>query len=120
MPVTDPIQKWAHLKPNQYCQLEVYPGGGHWWLNSAGMFHRVDENGVQDGPAVIWYDGTQAWFLNGKHHRLDGPAYIYLDGSQEWFLDDVPLTHQEWTQDIRVIEYHSKTQEGAESWLTRL
>ena len=30
----------------------------------------------EDGPAVIFADGTPSWFLNGKLHRLDGPAVI--------------------------------------------
>lgn len=27
-----------------------------------------------DGPAIIWADGTREWVVNGQHHREDGPA----------------------------------------------
>jgi ribosomal protein L24E len=52
------------------------------WKNEIGEYHRLD------GPACIWADGTQAWFVNGKYHRLDGPAYIGKDGTQSWFVND--------------------------------
>ncbi len=50
-----------------------------WLLN--GNYHR------EDGPAVIWANGTQEWHLNGKRHREDCPAYIGADGTQEWWLN---------------------------------
>jgi len=31
------------------------------WKNENGYFHR------EDGPAVIYPDGTQYWYINGKH-----------------------------------------------------
>ena len=30
----------------------------------------------EDGPAMIWADGSQAWYRHGKCHREDGPAHI--------------------------------------------
>ena len=45
-----------------------------------GKFHR------EDGPAVIYYDGSEFWYLNGKLHREDGPAVIYSNGTKEWHL----------------------------------
>ena len=33
-----------------------------------------------DGPAVVWNDGSEEWWVNGKRHRLDGPAVILLSG----------------------------------------
>jgi hypothetical protein len=53
--------------------------GEFWYLNNE--LHR------EDGPAVIYVDGTQVWHLNGKMHREDGPAIIYADGAQEWFIN---------------------------------
>jgi len=40
----------------------------------------------EDGPAVIFHDGTLYWCKHGKVHRdyEDGPAVIYADGSREW------------------------------------
>lgn len=28
----------------------------------------------EDGPAMIYQDGTEIWYQNGKRHREDGPA----------------------------------------------
>ena len=39
----------------------------------------------EDGPAVIWPDGTRHWYWHGKPHRGDGPAKIRSDGKQEWY-----------------------------------
>jgi len=44
-----------------------------------GKLHR------EDGPAVIYYDGSQCWYKDGKCHRKNGPAVIYSDGSLFWF-----------------------------------
>ena len=51
------------------------------WVNEEGQFHR------DDGPAVIWPDGTKIWFQNDKKHRDNGPAVIWADGTEEWFLN---------------------------------
>ena len=37
-----------------------------WYVN--GKIHR------EDGPAIIYDDGSWSWFYNGFCHRLDGPA----------------------------------------------
>lgn len=49
--------------------------------NNHGLFHR------NDGPAVIYPDGTQHWYRNGQFHRDDGPAITYQDGAQFWYLN---------------------------------
>lgn len=38
------------------------------YCNEHGQLHRTD------GPARIFPDGYQAWYLNGKRHRTGGPA----------------------------------------------
>ena len=53
----------------------------HRWCDVNGQRHRLD------GPAVIWADGTQAWYMNGQRHRLDGPAFIWADGTQAWWVN---------------------------------
>ena len=50
-----------------------------WWV-----YHR------EDGPAVIWKDGSQFWYLNGDYHRKNGPAIIWKDGSKHWYKNGVP------------------------------
>lgn len=41
-------------------------------------------------------DGTRYWWNDsGSLHREDGPAVVYYDGSKEWFLDGEKLTQIE-------------------------
>ena len=51
--------------------------------NSKGHLHR------EDGPAIIFPDGTQYWHRNGEFHRDDGPAIIYPDGRQHWYRNGI-------------------------------
>ncbi len=39
--------------------------------NAEGKYHN------EDGPAIIWCNGSAEWYINGKKHREDGPALIY-------------------------------------------
>lgn len=47
-----------------------------WWLD--GVVHR------DDGPAIIFKDGTRVWYQHGKIHRENGPAIEHPDGGTEW------------------------------------
>lgn len=98
-------EKWAHLKPNQYCTLKMEYRGYYCWVNPRGQYHRVDANGIQDGPALISPLGQQTWFLNEKRHRIEGPAVICPDGTTRWYLDGNKLTQEQWAQDTRVIHH---------------
>jgi hypothetical protein len=51
------------------------------WFNDKGQLHR------EDGPAEI-RDGTKAWYINGKLHRIGGPAIICTDGTKCWYVND--------------------------------
>ena len=62
-------------------------GGQKWYLD--GKLHR------EDGPAVIWADGTEEWWLNGKLHREGGPAVIWPSGAQAWWLNGNRVTEEE-------------------------
>ena len=61
-------------------------------LDAGGIFQYEryeirDRNGQlhrDNGPAVIYPDGTQLWYRNGKRHRDDGPSAVYPDGTQYW------------------------------------
>ncbi len=54
--------------------------------NPQGQLHR------EDGPALIYDNGTQHWFQNGKRHREDGPSRIWPDGIQYWYLNNQKVT----------------------------
>jgi hypothetical protein len=60
----------------------IYKNGSKEWYIN-GKHHR------EDGPAIIYYNGTKHWFHNGKHHRVDGPAIEWDDGEVEWYIDNV-------------------------------
>lgn len=40
----------------------------------------------EDGPARIYYNGTQEWYRYGQLHRSNGPAVIYPDGGVEYWM----------------------------------
>ena len=56
--------------------------GNKRWFNEHGQLHRTD------GPALIYPDGDQLWYINGKLHRTDGPAAISADGHNAWYIND--------------------------------
>jgi hypothetical protein len=57
----------------------VYPGGVQAWYRN-GLRHRVG------APAVVYPGGVQAWYRNGLRHRVGGPAVERADGSREWWV----------------------------------
>ena len=42
-----------------------------------------------------------AWVLNNQVHREDGPAVIYDDGSRYWYLNAVSYTEAEFNEAIK-------------------
>ena len=72
----------------------IYPDGTQYWFIS-GKLHR------ENGPAVIYPDGRQYWYINGDRHREDGPAVIYPDGEQYWYINfhDVTNKIKKWAKD---------------------
>ena len=49
------------------------------YRNAAGEYHRTA------GPAVVYCNGEQHWYQNGKLHREDGPAMIHPNGAEFWY-----------------------------------
>jgi hypothetical protein len=49
----------------------------------------------KNGPAIIWINGTKAWFLNDKRHREDGPAVEYANGNKSWYVEGKLLDPKE-------------------------
>jgi hypothetical protein len=52
------------------------------YLNKDGLLHK------EDGPAIIWNDGSVEWFFDGRRHREDGPALILNNKSEFWYNRD--------------------------------
>jgi hypothetical protein len=65
------------------------------YLNENDQLHRLD------GPAVEFYNGTKAWYINGLSHRLDGPA-IEHNGNKFWYING--LSHR---LDGPALEYYN-------------
>ena len=57
----------------------VFELGVYLVRNSSGQLHR------DDGPAIVYPDGPQAWYRNGQLHRDDGPAVVHSNGEQHWY-----------------------------------
>jgi len=60
------------------CEIDKFRNK-RWFLN--GKIHR------EDGPAVVWADGSKFWFIDDKRHRDDGPAVVWSTGTKEWWLN---------------------------------
>ena len=61
-----------------------------WIKNEFGTKHHYvdDEIHNDNGPAIIFTDGSKIWYKHGKIHREDGPAIERHDGSVLWFYYD--------------------------------
>lgn len=49
------------------------------WWDEKGRNHR------EDGPAIIYKEGTKMWFIDGLLHREDGPA-VEQSNKNSWYL----------------------------------
>ena len=61
------------------------------WFKDAEHSIRHREN----GPAVIWADGSKFWLQDGQLHRIDGPAVERADCTKEWHINGEELTEAE-------------------------
>ncbi len=52
------------------------------YTNEEGQLHR------EDRPALIYENGDEIWYLNGKRHRKGAPALIHVKGDKFWYQDD--------------------------------
>jgi len=82
---------WINGKRHRDCKpavIEIYPDGSikkeEWWFS--GKLHRID------GPAIIEYgrDGehyVRMWLVEGRLHNDCNPAVLYGDGKQMWYWE---------------------------------
>lgn len=57
---------------------------GHTFHQHNGQLHSE-----ADAPAVVYADGTQWWYHEGKVHRDGAPAIIFANGVEEWWQYNV-------------------------------
>ena len=56
------------------------------------IFLKHDNPHRDNGPSIIYHDGTEFWHSNGKRHRLDGPAVTWKTGLKEWWISGREIT----------------------------
>jgi len=81
-PEVETPAKGGQINMKDGCYIDIT--GAEVWVKD-GEYHR------EDGPAIIWKNGTKIWRKNGNLHREDGPAIIYPNGVEEWWLNDQKL-----------------------------
>jgi len=77
----------------------------------------------EDGPAIIWNNGSKEWYINGVRHRTNGPAVIVPGYYKEWYVNsklhrlDGPAV--EWSDGEREYWINGKVIETleVESWI---
>jgi hypothetical protein len=69
------LQNWDTAQPYKVTKYDAT----EWHVN--GVPHR------NDGPAIIWVNGSKCWYQKGKLHREDGPAIEYKDGHKRWYAE---------------------------------
>ena len=55
-----------------------------------GCTRYLDDQGEphnENGPAMIYDNGTLKWYIHGHLHRFDGPATKWNDGSYNWHIN---------------------------------
>jgi len=49
-------------------------------------------------------DNTIRYKLNGRLHRLDGPAVIYVDGTEEWYLNGIVYFFKDYCKKLKLTD----------------
>lgn len=58
------------------------------FTNGTYEYYFMGDKHREDGPAVVEYDGTKKWYRYGRLHREDGPAHITYNNIKYWYLDN--------------------------------
>jgi hypothetical protein len=100
--------------------LEILPKGvhkvvvrhdtidGYYTKNNVRFLNKDGQEHCEDGPAVIFNDGMNAYYQNGKLHRLDGPAKCrptFPSGFDKYFIDDIEYNVNDYYNHPLVKEY---------------
>jgi hypothetical protein len=44
------------------------------------------------------------WCINDKRHREDGPAVIFADGTHYWYLNDIEYSFEEFLKQPEITD----------------
>jgi hypothetical protein len=72
-------------------RIEIDREGNKRYFDQRGRFH------CEEGPAIVYADGSASYYKHGLRHRLDGPACLWLK-DKKWFIDGVELTEEEFNE----------------------
>jgi hypothetical protein len=65
----------------------------------------------ENGPAIIWQDGSKFWYINGLEHREDGPSSEYVNGNKHWYYKcknygyNNEFTKKSWIEKVTELKY---------------
>ena len=94
------LSSWEDL-PNYTDKELEYLQGFFTEKKENGILYRYNRKGQLHntrGPAIIWDNGTVAYWVNGKLHRTDGPAVIRANGTVEYWVDGKQLSEEEFNR----------------------
>ena len=76
-------------KVNEYLAESQQSGLPHISQNKFRTIYYLDPEHTikhrEDGPATIYNQGGEKWYLHNKLHRVGGPAVTYLSGDKYWY-----------------------------------
>lgn len=75
--------------------------------HDSGIIQYIDKNKLthkEDGPAIIWPNGDQYWYINDELHREDGPSVILSNGEIERWLNGHYYRFNKWCELISISD----------------
>lgn len=72
-------------------------GTTFWFQNHKNRYHREDGPAAYDGDALLW-------MINGKLHRTDGPAVLGYDGTHEFYINGRKMKYEEYIKHFDIKE----------------
>ena len=84
-------------------QLHRENGPAVVWSNGTKFWLRNDQKHRTDGPAVEFSNGHVEWYQNNRLHRTNGPAVEYSDGDKAWYINGEELTEDEFNQRVKAL-----------------
>lgn len=78
----------------------IYSNGTKKWFKH-GKLHR------DDGPAIEWHNGGKEWWHEGQYHRLDGPALIHstakMGFKDEWWINGFRYKFKDFCEEVKQL-----------------
>ena len=64
----------------------------------------------ENGPAVIYSDGSKRWYINNLEHREDGPSAEHSNGQKDWLYkntcygENEDFTIETWIEKVEQLK----------------